>query len=48
MNKKRYSENTRLFSKRYCVGGESKQLIFVKLKLQFLSSKPSQTIGLEV
>ena len=31
----------------FCVGCESKQF-FLKLKLQFLSYKPSQTIGVEV
>ena len=43
-----YIENTRIFLKQYCVGCETKQLIFSKLKLQFLSYKLSQSIGLEV
>ena len=32
----------------FCVGWESKQLNFLKLKLQLLSYKPPQTIALEV
>ena len=43
-----YNQISRIFFRRYCVGCESKQPIFLKLKLQFLSCKPRQTIGLEV
>ena len=36
------------YHKWYCVGCESKQLISKKLKFQFLSYKPPQTIAFEV
>ena len=45
---KPYTENTRTILKWYCVCFESMQLIFLELKFQFLSYRPSQTIALEV